>query len=104
MRLALRFARPRAAQVFAQIVAAASDSRAWYTCPNGHRYSIGNCGKAMTKARCIECGAEIGGQSHKLNSDNRALGYESFPTDQPLAIAYTYAWFLFVPTRCCPPS
>jgi hypothetical protein len=61
--------------VFAQIVAAASDARAWYTCPNGHRYAIGNCGKAMEKAKCVECGAPIGGTAHKLTGDNRALGY-----------------------------
>jgi len=43
----------------------------WYRCPNGHYYTIGDCGMAMQQSRCIECGAVIGGlnhQTHELNT------------------------------------
>jgi hypothetical protein len=43
----------------------------WFKCPNGHIYAIGECGGAMQEARCNECGAQIGGGSHRLRSDNR---------------------------------
>ncbi|EWC48917.1 hypothetical protein DRE_00222 [Drechslerella stenobrocha 248] len=36
----------------------------WYTCPNGHQFTIGECGMAMELAKCNECGAQIGGQNH----------------------------------------
>jgi hypothetical protein len=42
----------------------------WYKCPNGHIYSIGDCGGAMEKSKCNECGAEIGGGSHRLLASN----------------------------------
>ena len=42
----------------------------WYKCPNGHIYYIGECGGAMQESRCNECGAAIGGGSHRLVSDN----------------------------------
>ncbi|KAJ3249239.1 hypothetical protein HDU78_005379 [Chytriomyces hyalinus] len=45
----------------------------WYQCPNGHPYAIGECGMAMQQARCYECGVPVGGQSHRLTSDNRAF-------------------------------
>lgn len=40
-------------------------------CPNGHFYIIGDCGGAMQESRCPECGAAIGGMSHRLVSSNR---------------------------------
>lgn len=43
----------------------------WYKCPNGHFYCIGECGGAMQVSRCIECGVEIGGQSHTLLPTNQ---------------------------------
>ncbi|KAJ3324873.1 hypothetical protein HDU76_013306 [Blyttiomyces sp. JEL0837] len=43
----------------------------WYTCVNGHPYSIGECGGAMEQSQCPECGAPIGGQSHRLQAGNR---------------------------------
>lgn len=46
----------------------------WYECPNGHPYFIGECGGAMEQAQCIECGAVVGGQGHRLNATNRAAG------------------------------
>ncbi|CAB9524124.1 expressed unknown protein [Seminavis robusta] len=51
-----------------------SASSHWYECPNGHPYFIGECGGAMQTARCIECGATVGGASHHLISDNRSVG------------------------------
>ncbi|KAK2717012.1 NFX1-type zinc finger-containing protein 1-like isoform X2 [Artemia franciscana] len=42
----------------------------WYKCPNGHIYCIGDCGVAMMESRCNECGEIIGGESHRLRSDN----------------------------------
>ncbi|XP_046388077.1 NFX1-type zinc finger-containing protein 1-like isoform X2 [Ischnura elegans] len=42
----------------------------WYRCPNGHVFSIGECGQAMQLGRCADCGAEIGGGSHQLLSTN----------------------------------
>ncbi|GFU24715.1 NFX1-type zinc finger-containing protein 1 [Nephila pilipes] len=43
----------------------------WYQCPNGHVYCITECGGAMQESQCNECGARIGGSSHRLLSDNR---------------------------------
>ena len=43
----------------------------WFKCPNGHFYCIGECGGAMEEAKCPECGAKIGGQSHRLTDGNQ---------------------------------
>ncbi|GFQ91309.1 NFX1-type zinc finger-containing protein 1 [Trichonephila clavata] len=43
----------------------------WYQCPNGHVYCITECGGAMVESQCNECGARIGGSSHRLLSDNQ---------------------------------
>jgi hypothetical protein len=37
----------------------------WYHCPNGHPFTIGECGGAMQLATCPECGAPVGGQNHR---------------------------------------
>ncbi|KDN70104.1 hypothetical protein CSUB01_08968 [Colletotrichum sublineola] len=37
----------------------------WYTCANGHPFTIGECGMPMERARCPECGAPVGGQNHQ---------------------------------------
>lgn len=37
-----------------------------YQCSCGEPYGIGNCGQAMVVAKCAKCGADIGGQSHRL--------------------------------------
>lgn len=42
----------------------------WYRCPHGHLYVIGECGGAMEESRCPECGASIGGSSHRLTNGN----------------------------------
>ncbi|PFX21266.1 NFX1-type zinc finger-containing protein 1-like [Stylophora pistillata] len=42
----------------------------WYKCPKGHIYAITECGRAMEKSTCPDCGAVIGGESHRLVEDN----------------------------------
>ncbi|KAL4911007.1 AAA domain-containing protein [Aspergillus multicolor] len=37
----------------------------WYYCENGHPFTIGECGGAMQRSRCPECGATVGGESHQ---------------------------------------
>lgn len=37
----------------------------WYRCTNNHLFTIGECGMPMQLARCPQCGAQIGGQSHR---------------------------------------
>uniref|UniRef100_A0A8C0I728 E3 ubiquitin-protein ligase RNF213 n=1 Tax=Balaenoptera musculus TaxID=9771 RepID=A0A8C0I728_BALMU len=37
----------------------------WYTCPNGHACSVGECGLPMEQSFCIDCGAAVGGIDHK---------------------------------------
>jgi hypothetical protein len=41
-----------------------------YQCPNGHMYVIGECGGAMQRGRCPECGSTVGGAHHQLESSN----------------------------------
>lgn len=36
----------------------------WYTCANGHPFTIGECGGPMETSRCPQCGGTIGGQGH----------------------------------------
>lgn len=43
----------------------------WFKCPNGHIYIITECGGAMQESICNECGARIGGSSHRLRTDNQ---------------------------------
>ncbi|KAH1177640.1 hypothetical protein KIL84_011342 [Mauremys mutica] len=42
----------------------------WYRCPQGHLYTIGECGRPMQQSSCPECGATIGGHNHTLTRDN----------------------------------
>lgn len=37
----------------------------WYTCENGHPFTVGECGMPMELAQCPECGAAVGGSSHR---------------------------------------
>jgi hypothetical protein len=37
----------------------------WYRCVNGHPFTVGECGMPMQLAMCPECGAGVGGQSHR---------------------------------------
>ncbi|CAL1546453.1 unnamed protein product [Lymnaea stagnalis] len=43
---------------------------AWYSCPNGHIYAIGECGQAMEESKCPDCKAKIGGTNHNLLPNN----------------------------------
>ena len=58
------------------VVKAMSDIKkgAWYKCPNGHIYCIGECGGAMVESKCPGCGASIGGTRHQILSDNQHAG------------------------------
>jgi hypothetical protein len=42
----------------------------WYTCPNGHLYSIGECGRPMEASNCPECNQLIGGRDHNPHANN----------------------------------
>ncbi|KIO15631.1 hypothetical protein M407DRAFT_208378 [Tulasnella calospora MUT 4182] len=42
----------------------------FYRCRNGHPYVIGECGGAMQRSRCPECGETIGGGNHTLDASN----------------------------------
>eukprot|EP00929_Paragymnodinium_shiwhaense_P112980 TRINITY_DN81241_c0_g1_i1.p1 TRINITY_DN81241_c0_g1~~TRINITY_DN81241_c0_g1_i1.p1 ORF type:complete len:1920 (-),score=396.55 TRINITY_DN81241_c0_g1_i1:69-5828(-) len=57
----------------------------WFACPNGHPYFIGDCGGAMVEATCPECGATIGGGSHRLRADNRYVANFTGEGDRPAA-------------------
>ena len=46
----------------------------WFKCPKGHYYCIGECGGAMEKSTCPECGSTIGGQNHTLETGNVHAG------------------------------
>uniref|UniRef100_A0A2K6FX44 E3 ubiquitin-protein ligase RNF213 n=1 Tax=Propithecus coquereli TaxID=379532 RepID=A0A2K6FX44_PROCO len=37
----------------------------WYTCPNGHPCSVGECGMPMEQSFCVDCRAPVGGSNHK---------------------------------------
>ncbi|XP_077980129.1 E3 ubiquitin-protein ligase rnf213-alpha-like [Glandiceps talaboti] len=55
---------------FSEAMEAMPATLRWYKCPNGHPYAIGECGKPWQKARCAECGSEIGGERHSLVQGN----------------------------------
>ncbi|XP_034246882.1 LOW QUALITY PROTEIN: NFX1-type zinc finger-containing protein 1-like [Thrips palmi] len=61
-------------QVELRAIAAATGMGAgrWYLCPNGHPYSIGDCGRVVMETACPErgCGARIGGSHYQLRRDN----------------------------------
>ncbi|KAH3784679.1 hypothetical protein DPMN_162643 [Dreissena polymorpha] len=49
-----------------------------YACPNGHRYTIGECGRPTETSICPECQAEIGGVDHDSAEGNvRLTGQDS---------------------------
>ncbi len=56
------------------IQAIGAKAGSWYKCPKGHFYQISQCGGAMEEGKCPECGARIGGTSHRLLSDNAHAG------------------------------
>ncbi|KAL7286568.1 hypothetical protein TKK_0019195 [Trichogramma kaykai] len=44
---------------------------AWYKCPNGHIYSIGECGRAVQESKCPDCGSKIGGSNYHITTGNK---------------------------------
>ncbi|CAM6099898.1 unnamed protein product [Calypogeia fissa] len=60
------------AQLVVQAMAAELEGPGhWYTCPNGHFYTIGECGGAMQLSKCPDCKAQVGGGQHRLTAGNR---------------------------------
>ncbi|OHE98508.1 hypothetical protein CORC01_06129 [Colletotrichum orchidophilum] len=50
--------------VYAAISKEFSGTGHWYTCRNGHPFTIGECGMAMQQTVCPECNAPVGGRNH----------------------------------------
>ncbi|KAJ8523127.1 hypothetical protein ONZ45_g408 [Pleurotus djamor] len=64
----------------------------FYNCPNGHTFVITECGGAMQRATCPECGSPIGGSDHTLDASNtRATEYEDILRNQG-GQASPFAW------------
>ncbi|KAM4037716.1 E3 ubiquitin-protein ligase RNF213 isoform 1-T2 [Anomaloglossus baeobatrachus] len=69
----------------------------WYRCPNGHYCTVGECGQPMQMGRCLDCGADVGGQNHipqhgfqmiQQNEDRTQTGHVlGLPERQGTAIA-----------------
>jgi len=57
-------------EVFLAMKSEFSGTGHWYRCPNGHYYTIGECGMAMQESTCIECGAKVGGSNHQTLPQN----------------------------------
>ena len=54
----------------------------WYTCPNGHIFSISECGGTMQVRKCNECGEAIGGSSHNVPQSGRRVSMEDIAAQQ----------------------
>ncbi|KAJ7651473.1 hypothetical protein DFH06DRAFT_1207067 [Mycena polygramma] len=64
----------------------------FYHCPQGHIYVITECGGAMQRSSCPECGAAIGGMSHALDATNRpAVEFENMAREAG-ALRSPWAW------------
>lgn len=50
--------------VYAAMAKEFSGTGHWYTCEEGHPFTVGECGMPMEQARCPECGSAVGGQNH----------------------------------------
>ncbi|KAI1771870.1 hypothetical protein F4818DRAFT_449770 [Hypoxylon cercidicola] len=50
--------------VYAAMAREFSGTGHWYTCENGHPFTVGECGMPMQMARCPECDAPVGGTDH----------------------------------------
>lgn len=51
-----------------------------YECPQGHLYAIGECGEAVEKSKCPDCGEIIGGKDHKSTTGNKIVDFEKYKT------------------------
>ena len=57
----------------------------WYTCENGHPFTIGECRLPTQQARYPQCNASIGGLDHQLEEGvQRAHGLEGQMDDMSL--------------------
>ena len=57
------------------INSAVQDFTTWNTCPNGHLYLVGDCGRPFKDGVCPECKTKIGGKSmHEFQQGNRNVG------------------------------
>ncbi|OAX31755.1 hypothetical protein K503DRAFT_651187, partial [Rhizopogon vinicolor AM-OR11-026] len=60
----------------------------FYNCANGHTFVIGECGGAMQRSLCPECGSPVGGQSHHLDGTNtRATHFDDLARQARSGIA-----------------
>ncbi|CAG8548421.1 10476_t:CDS:10, partial [Dentiscutata heterogama] len=48
----------------------------WYECPNGHPYTIGDCGNANQTSSCPDCGEAIGGEGMLAARNRRNMEFE----------------------------
>lgn len=65
------------AAVAAAIAGTNGGAGTWYTCQNGHRYVVGECGAGMETSRCPDCNAQIGGLHHAMVAGNTPVGAPS---------------------------
>merc|ERR1711871_1493417 len=62
----------------AGILAAMSENVGVYECPNGHKYTVGNCTMTNASSKCPDCGATIGNNprasAHNMMAGNKLVG------------------------------
>ena len=56
------------------LIALEAVSGTWYKCPNGHIYTVGECGSPMEQSNCPECKSKIGGLNHNPLYGNYKFG------------------------------
>jgi Fe2+ or Zn2+ uptake regulation protein len=62
----------------------------FFNCANGHTFVITECGGAVQRSVCPECGSPIGGQGYHLDSTNtRAAQYDELALRANAGIAGT---------------
>ena len=49
----------------------------WYRCPNGHLYTVGECGRPMEESSCPQCKEKIGGKNHIPASGNLEINLDN---------------------------
>ncbi|KAI9781350.1 MAG: hypothetical protein M1816_002396 [Peltula sp. TS41687] len=52
-------------QVYAAMAREFTGTGHWYTCANGHPFTVGECGMPMQTSVCPQCNAPVGGQDHQ---------------------------------------
>ena len=57
---------------------------AFYTCPNGHIYSIGECGQPNQQSKCLDCYEQVGGSNHKFVNPMQQSFYQTTYQDKTL--------------------